>query len=140
MQSNFCFSQVQHLKRSSTFFCFMLWTIVSSFSVALTPFHWCFGKCYGHPCINDFLVNSDVLDHNGLLNLVQFWSFCHSGHTLQRLPLELQKLSFYQNTFNPQFYSTETYLDSSHFSNTTSITSDAFFIRRLFILSFFHIN
>ena len=32
----------------------------------------CFGKCYGHPCINDFLVNSDMLDHDGLLNLVQF--------------------------------------------------------------------
>ena len=45
-----------------------------------------------------------------------------------------------ENFYSTVYY-TETYLDSSHFSNTTSITSESFFfITRLFVLSFFHIK
>ena len=56
VQSVVCWCDSSTLERITNFF--ILWTVVSSFSVALTPYHWCFGNCIGHTCIYDFLVNS----------------------------------------------------------------------------------
>ena len=76
---------------------------VLSFGVALTPPHWCLGNRIGHTCTYDLLVNSDVLDHNGLSNQVQFGSLATVVTLYNDFLLNLRSFHFIRKLFYPKF-------------------------------------